>query len=200
MKIFITGTDTNVGKTTVSSWLCLHTKYDYFKPIQTGSVEGTDSQRVAALSEAKIYQEKYVYPYPASPYEAARLENEVIDISTIQLPASNNLIIEGAGGVLVPINQSELMVDLIKHLAAPVILVAESRLGMINHTLLSLEALRLRSIKILGVIINGEFNESNVQAVSFYGKVKVLAHLPRLREINQNSLRHIPLSIDLDLF
>ncbi len=194
MRLFIAGTDTNVGKTLVSSWLCLHAAYEYFKPIQTGSVEGTDSQTVASLSGCLIHPEAYVFRDPVSPHEAARLENDLIDIDKIQVPKSNNLIIEGSGGVLVPINSKVLMVDLMKQWRAPVILVAASRLGMINHTLLSLEALRSRSILILGVIITGDINLSNAEAIVRYGNTKILAHIPHLQEVNRHSLLQIPLN------
>ncbi|GFQ99996.1 ATP-dependent dethiobiotin synthetase BioD [Trichonephila clavata] len=141
MQIFVTGTDTDVGKTTISSWLCLHTGYSYFKPIQTGSTLGTDSHQMSNLTNANVYKENFVYKRPLSPHLAASLENDSINIDRINLPKTHNLIIEGAGGVLVPINKTTLMVDLIKKLAISTILVARSTLGTINHTLLSLEAL-----------------------------------------------------------
>jgi dethiobiotin synthetase len=197
MKIFITGTDTNVGKTVVSSWLCLHSGYGYFKPIQTGSLSRTDSQRVSLLAGCTIYPEVYVYRNPVSPHEAARLESDVIDIGTINLPASNNLVIEGAGGVLVPINQHVLMVDLMKQMGVPVILVANSRLGMINHTLLSLEAMRSRGVKVLGVIVIGEKSFSNDEAIVWYGHTKILAHIPYVSKVSRSFLQQIPLTSSL---
>lgn len=106
--IFITGTGTNIGKTLVSSWLCLHSRYAYFKPIQTGLGEGRDRDTVQQLSEALIYPEAYVYDSPVSPHYAAELENQTIDISSIQLPTHERLIVEGAGGVLVPISHNVL--------------------------------------------------------------------------------------------
>jgi dethiobiotin synthetase len=192
--IFITGTDTNIGKTLVSSWLCLHSRYAYFKPIQTGVGEGRDSDTVQQLSDTLIYPEAYVYQAPVSPHYAAELENEIIDISSIQLPTRERLIVEGAGGVLVPINDNVLMVDLMAQLNLPVILVSSSRLGTINHTLLSLEALAVRELTVLGVIMTGESNQSNREAIERYGHVEVLAHLPWLSEINQYALKNIPLS------
>ena len=99
MKIFITGTDTNVGKTLISSWIALHTGFSYFKPIQTGTRDGSDSLEVQKLSDTKIYPESYAYKEPLSPHLAANLENDMIDIEKIVLPPSRNLIIEVAGGV-----------------------------------------------------------------------------------------------------
>lgn len=197
MNIFITGTDTNVGKTVVCSWLCLQAGFDYFKPIQTGVSEGRDSLLVANYSNAHIYPEAYCYEAPLSPHIAARLEHETIDIQRIQLPSSDRLIVEGAGGVLVPINAKALMVDLVKQFNIPVILVASSRLGMINHTLLSLEALRSRYMDILGVIVTGELNAASCRTIEEYGNTPVLAQLPFLPDISKGSLSRIPLGSHL---
>lgn len=197
MQLFITGTDTNVGKTVVCSWLCLQARYDYFKPIQTGICEGSDSALVEKYSSARIYPETYRYQAPLSPHLAAAAEYESIDMQRIQLPPSNRLIIEGAGGVLVPINAKTLMVDLIKQVNVPVILVASSRLGMINHSLLSLEALRVRHLNVLGVIVTGEFNDPSCRAIEAYGNTQILAQLPFLPEVNRASLSQVPLSKNL---
>jgi len=197
MRIFITGTDTNIGKTIISSWLCLHTGYGYFKPIQTGASEGTDSQIVAGLSDTQIYQESYLYKDLSSPHLAASLENQEIDIAKINIPKVRNLIIEGAGGLLVPINKDYLMIDLIKDFSTPVIIIARSGLGTINHTLLSLEALKTRNITTLGVIMNGEISQSNADAIEFYGKTKILAYFTFMDHINKNNLKKIPLSQNL---
>lgn len=197
MQVFITGTDTNIGKTLVSSWLCLHTKYDYFKPVQTGACEDRDSEIISILSGSKVHKEIYHYKAPLFPHLAASLENEEIDINKITLPSSQNLIIEGAGGLLVPLNKDHMMIDLIKHLSLPVILVASSNIGTINHTLLSLEALKARNIKTLGVILSGPPNQENREAIEFYGKTKVLAQIPFLNNLNKHTLSEIALSPDL---
>ena len=191
MKIFITGTDTNVGKTLISSWIALHNGFSYFKPIQTGTKDGSDSLEVHKLSKTKIHPENYVYKEPLSPHLAANVENDMIDIEKIVLPPSRNLIIEGAGGVLVPINDTYLMVDLIEKLGAPVILVARTTLGTINHTLLSLEALRSRNIPVLGVIMNGEKSLQNSQAIEAYGRTSVLADFPKIESVSMNTLKGI---------
>jgi dethiobiotin synthetase len=195
MQVFITGTDTDIGKTLVSSWLCLHTGYDYFKPIQTGPVN--DSKTVASLTNNKIYKEAYIYPDPVSPHLASSIQNEIIEISKISLPASQNLIIEGAGGLLVPLNHSSFMIDLIKQMNIPTILVSSSKLGTINHTLLSLEALKNRNIPVLGVIVNGNDNLHNIKAIEFYSNVPILAHIPTLPTINKECLLEIPFNQNL---
>jgi dethiobiotin synthetase len=191
MPIFVTGTGTDVGKTVISTWLCLQMGYDYFKPIQTG--DEIDSEFVASIADCNIYPEVYRYKTPVSPHLAAKLENSVIDSTIIKLPEADNVIIEGAGGLLVPINDHFLMIDLIQQLQVPVILVAHSGLGTINHTLLSLEALRARHIPILGVILNGALNAPNKAAIEYYGKIKVLAEMPFLNKINQENLQNVSL-------
>ena len=193
MKIFITGTDTNVGKTLISSWIALHTGFSYFKPIQTGTRDGSDSLEVQKLCKANIHPEVYAYKEPLSPHLAANLENDMIDIEKIVLPPSRNLIIEGAGGVLVPINDTHLMIDLIKKLGAPVILVARTTLGTINHTLLSLEALRSQNIPVLGVIMNGEKKTQNSNSTELYGRTSVLAEFPKLDSVSMNTLKSVAL-------
>lgn len=197
MHIFVTGTDTNVGKTLVCSWLCLHTGYHYFKPIQSGSVEGTDSKTVSALSTTRIYLETYKHQAPLSPHIAAKLEGEEIDLNEIKFPETPNLIIEGAGGVLVPLNSDQLMIDLIQTLQVPTIIVSRSTLGTINHTLLTLAALRERHIPVLGIIMNGEHHPESAQAIADYGKTSILATLPFLPEINKATLKSIVLPSSL---
>lgn len=200
MQIFISGTGTDIGKTLVCSWICLHTKYAYFKPIQTGSAEGTDTETdtdtetVKKLSDTVTYKEAYSYEPPVSPHLAARLAGDRIDIDKINLPNQANLIVEGSGGVLVPINENSLVVDLMRLWNLPVIVVASTRLGTINHTLLTIEALRNRGISILGIIMSGETNEENSKAIEFYGNVEILAEIPLLRTITKEALEQIPLT------
>lgn len=199
MIVFITGTDTDIGKTLVASWLCLHTGYDYFKPIQTGSLESIDSNTVSELSKAKIHKESYIFENPLSPHMAAQDEESYIELNQIKLPQSNNLIVEGAGGIMVPINDEYFISDLITSLNLPVILIARSSLGTINHTLLSLEYMRKRRIEILGVIMSGEINPGNKESIQRYGKVDVLAELPYIEKICFEKLREIPLTSKLKL-
>lgn len=197
MKIFITGTDTNIGKTLISSWMALHTGFSYFKPIQTGLKEGSDSLEVQKLSNAKTYPESYAYQEPLSPHLAAQVANDTIDSEKIVLPQESHLIVEGAGGVLVPINGTHLMADFIKTLGIPVILVARTTLGTINHTLLSLEALRSRNIPVLGVIMNGEKNIQNSNSIKFYGRLSVLFEFPKLESVSMTTLKRVAFSQQL---
>jgi dethiobiotin synthetase len=194
MQIFITGTDTNIGKTLACSWLCLHSGYSYFKPIQTGAIFNTDSKTVAKIANVKTYDEIYKYPSPVSPHLAAKLQNEEIDIYKIKLPTTQHLIVEGAGGVMVPINNDCFMIDLIKHLSIPVIVVASTKLGTINHTLLTLMALKARNIKTLGVILSGQTSQANSHAIQTYANIEILAHIPLLKRINQKNLATISLT------
>ncbi len=199
MQIFVTGTDTNIGKTIISSWLCLKAGYQYFKPIQTGSIEGTDSDFVRLIAKIKTHQESYIYQAPLSPHLAAKQENQEINIENIKLPAVDNLIIEGAGGVLVPINHEFLMIDLIEKFKLPVIIVSPSKLGTINHTLLTIKALNLRKIEILGVIMNNvaDNDNGNIEAIEFYGQVKILSSFPKLKEITNDSLKSVGFNLEL---
>lgn len=197
MSVFISGTDTDVGKTTVSSWLALHTGFAYFKPIQTGSE--IDAHEVHKLARCKVYPEIYRYPLPLSPHLAAELSGDEIDLHRIVAPQGANLIVEGAGGMLVPVTKNALMIDVIKKLALPVIVVARTTLGTINHTLLTLEALRVRKMAVLGVIMNGEPNPHNKRAIESYGDVAVLAEFPKLDEMNYDALKQVPLPEKLQL-
>lgn len=194
MRVFVSGTDTDVGKTVVCSFLCLHTGYSYFKPIQSGTSVGRDSELVSKLSGAKIYPESFSYRAPLSPHLASRLEGEEIDIKKIKVPDDDNLVVEGAGGLLVPINKDFLMIDLIKYLKMPVVVVSRSRLGTINHTLLSLEVLRSRRIEILGVIISGDINSENSDAIKLYGETEILAELPIINPLTRSELEKVPLT------
>ncbi len=195
--IVITGTDTNVGKTLVSSWLCLHTGWAYFKPIQTGVLEGSDKETVSLLSGAPIYPECYAFDAPVSPHLAASFEEKSIEVKQITLPSSCSMIIEGAGGVCVPLNEKELMLDLFCHLNHPIILVASARLGTINHTLLSIKAIRDKKLDLLGVIMTGDDVLENKKAIEHYGRTTVLACLPWFSEVNKNVLENVPLPAPL---
>lgn len=157
--IFITGIGTGVGKTIISAILVEHLKADYWKPIQSGDLENSDTMMVKSLvsnTTSVFHPETYCLTQPYSPHKSAALDGIVIDSEKIILPETNNqLIIEGAGGLMVPLNDSFLMIDLIKQLDAEVILVSKNYLGSINHTLLSIEALRHRAIPLKSIIFNG---------------------------------------------
>jgi dethiobiotin synthase len=194
-RYFITGTDTGVGKTVLSAMLCAALDASYWKPIQTGTEVDSDSRSVAelvGLAPEKILPEAYQFAPAVSPHLAARLAGVRIDLAKIKLPASDApLIVEGAGGVLVPINERELMTDLMRLLGLPVLLATRSSLGTINHTTLSLAALRNAGVEVAGVVMIGAPNVENRAAIEEYGKVRVVGEIPWLTEINRGVLLEI---------
>jgi dethiobiotin synthetase/malonyl-CoA O-methyltransferase len=200
MRVFVTGTDTDAGKTVASAWLCLHTGADYWKPVQSGHPPDSDSDTVATLSGARVHPERYQLRAPLSPQEAAAKEGLRLELDDFAIPATNRpLVIEGAGGVLVPLNDSNTMLDLMVRFAAPVIVVARSGLGTINHTCLTLAALRARHLPVLGVILTGPLNAANRAAIEHFGNASVLAEIPRLDPLNRQTLAAIlPQSSALD--
>jgi dethiobiotin synthetase len=193
-RFFIAGTDTGVGKTVVSALLSAALDAYYWKPIQTGTREGSDTRTVARIAErprAKMLEEVYRFAPPVSPHLAAEKAGVEISLDRIRMPelgVRENLIVEGAGGALVPINRAQLMSDLMKHLGLPVLLVARTTLGTINHTLLSLAALRAARLNVRGVILSGKPNADNRRAIEHYGKIKVVGLVPPLKKLNRASL------------
>ena len=198
--LFITGTDTGVGKTVVAA-ACMHRYRStlplrYWKPIQTGIEEDDDTAAVRSLAECsaeEIWDRGARLRHPVSPHLAARLSGQRIDIEKlVPLTAGNSAdlrwIVEGAGGVLVPINGSEMMTDLMERLGLPVLVVARSTLGTINHTLLTLETLRHRCLRIAGVVMVGEPNLENRKAIEQFGQTNVLGELPLFSSLNAAEL------------
>lgn len=195
--LFVTGTDTNVGKTVLSAVLVSALDGTYWKPIQTGSSEGTDRQAVmrwAEIPEEKTLPECYCFEPPVSPHLAAKQSGVTICLERIcrpSLASSGPLIVEGAGGVLVPINDSQTMLDLMRHLAMPVVIASRSALGTINHTLLTLKALRDAGAEVRGVVMIGTENRDNERAVERYGKVPVAGRIPVLEKIERSALLNV---------
>ncbi len=193
-RFFVTGTDTNVGKTVVSALLCAALDAIYWKPIQTGSREGTDrttAMRLAEMPRNRTLPESYIFSPPVSPHLAARMAGAPIELRRIkapEIPANKNLIAEGAGGALVPINRAQLMTDLMRHLGFPVLLVGRTSLGTINHTLLSIAALRAARLEIRGVILVGKLNIENRKAIEHYGEISAIGWLPFLKKIDRQAL------------
>lgn len=181
--LFVTGIGTDIGKTVVSAILTEALQADYWKPVQSGSLEQTDSQRVKSLisnEKSVFHPEAYLLEAPLSPHAAAALEGRRIDLGAIRLPQTRNrLVVEGAGGLFVPLNGEHLVVDLIRHLQLPVVVVSSNYLGSINHTLLTLEALRSRHIPVAGLIFNGEPTPASEDFILKYsGFRKLLSVLP----------------------
>lgn len=171
--IFVTGTDTGVGKSFVSAILLSGLNGVYWKPIQTGEdLDRIFVKKMTCLGDEHFLKEKYCFTQPLSPHEAAKRDNKEVVFEELRLPtAGSHLIIEGCGGLLVPINEDYFILDLIAAWKIPVLLVARSGLGTINHTLLSLNLLRQKGLEILGVVMNGPKNEANKEAIIHFGKV-----------------------------
>lgn len=193
MRVFVTGTDTDAGKTVACAWLCLHSGADYWKPVQSGHPPDRDADAVARLSGAHIHPERHLLRATLSPAEAARLEGVDISLDDFTVPRTTRpLVIEGAGGVLVPLTDRHTMLDLMERLRAPVLVVGRSGLGTINHTCLTLLALRQRHLPVLGVILCGEPDPANRAAIERFGNTRVLAEIPRLATLSRQALLTVP--------
>ncbi|HRW58359.1 MAG TPA: dethiobiotin synthase [Chlamydiales bacterium] len=192
-QIFLTGTDTDVGKTFIAALLCQGLKAHYFKPIQSGNPhDKTWIQSITNLPSSFFHPETYLLKTPLSPHAAAEIDNIEIEMDQIHLPkiGTNPLIVEGCGGVLVPLNKKkDLVIDLMKKFNLPTIIVTRSSLGTINHTLLTIEALKNRQIPIHGIIMNGPVNLSNKKAIETHGNIPVIAQIPHLNKITPETFK-----------
>lgn len=187
----VTGTDTGVGKTVFCAALAGHLRARYWKPVQAGTDEGTDSREVAALSggRATVLPEAYVLHTPCSPHEAARIDGVTIEADRLPLPAGDGpLVVEGAGGALVPFSNDMLAADMFARWQLPTIIVARTALGTINHSLLTIEALRGRGVPIHGIAFVGDANEHSEQAIIHFGKVAHLGRLPCVEPLDAAKL------------
>lgn len=192
-KYFICGISTGVGKTIASAILTNALEADYWKPIQSGTIEGSDSEIVKKFvtnKKSQVHKESYSFKTPVSPHLAAEIENTTIKIDNLKLPdtQNENLIIEGAGGLLVPINNSYYIIDLAKYFDAEVILVCGDYLGCINHSLLSLEYLISKKFRIKGIILNGNFEKQVKEKIINYANIPLLFEIPRFSEINHDNI------------
>ncbi|MEL1240612.1 dethiobiotin synthase [Flavobacterium flavipallidum] len=192
MKLFITGIGTDVGKTIASAIITEALEADYWKPIQAGDLDTSDSHKIKAfLSNDKtvIHPNSYALNTPASPHLAAELDNVVIDLKNITEPVTNNhLVVEGAGGVFVPINDDETIVDLIQ-LDYKVIVVSRHYLGSINHTLLTIEALQNRKIAIAGILFNGKENQATESIILKKTGINCIGRIDEEPYFDQNVIR-----------
>ena len=199
--IFITGIGTDVGKTIVSAILCEWIQANYWKPIQSGDPEGGDSKTLKNLvshSSFKIFKEAYTFDASLSPHAAAKLEGKKIKVDSIIPPESKNpIIIEGAGGLLVPLNyRKETICDLIIHLKANVILVVKEYLGNINHTLLTISHLEKNNIKIAGLVFVGEELPHTWDIIGKTTGLPLLFRVPIFNELNKNTIVNFVKEID----
>jgi len=195
-QLFIAGTDTDIGKTLICASLVWGLKGHYFKPFQSGSTEGTDRawiQDITGLGEEHFSAESYKLKAPLSPNQAAQMEQVTIDLDQVKLPKYHqpHLIIEGVGGLMVPLNPQTLLIDWLSTLDIDVLLVARSGLGTLNHTLLSIEAMRQRKIPVIGIVLNGPLNQKNATDIQSFSQIPVLAQIPPHAALNQSSLDQI---------
>ncbi len=192
VRLVVTGTDTDVGKTVFCAGLTRLLDGEYWKPVQAGLAGETDAdvvRRLAELPGERVLPEVWRLRTPASPHLAAEIDGVAIDPDRLSIPESTRpLIIEGAGGLMVPLTRRTLLIDVLARWGVPVVLCARTRLGTINHTLLSLEALRRRSIPILGVAFLGDAHPENERIIAALGSVPVLGRLPHLDPLTPGTL------------
>ena len=193
---FITGTDTGVGKTFFASILMKKYNFDYWKPIQTGKFTENDTlyiKKKLGIKNNRFHKPIYIFKKSLSPHLASRYEKISISIKKIKKPNTiKPLIIEGVGGVLVPLNKKNLIIDLIKKFRLPVIIVSKSILGTINHTLMTLEILKKNKIKVFGVVLNNVKNKKegndNAESIETFGKIKVLTQISSVNPITKKRI------------
>lgn len=192
MKLFITGIGTEIGKTVCSAVLVQHFKADYWKPVQSGDLHYTDSHKIAAWTDHPIcYPETYRLQLAASPHQSARAENIQINLDNFQLPETDrSLIVEGAGGLMVPLSDNRFIIDLIDLLNLPTALVVRNYLGCINHSLLSIMALQQRNINLKYLILNGDFPEDTARVIcSFIEKETEIIRIPEIENPDKESIK-----------
>lgn len=202
-RFFITGIGTNVGKTVVSAILCEAMQADYWKPIQCGIEEGRDKDIVKKLlsnGKSVCHDEAYLLQEPASPNIAAKKENIKITMDSLSLPQTlNKICIEGAGGPLVPINDSYFVLDIAKQNGLAVILVVNSYLGCINHSLLCIDYLLKNNYKLHGLILNGDFDEGVKNSIINYKRVSVLGEIPFCEKPDKKFVKDQAAKINISL-
>lgn len=191
-RFFVSGIGTDVGKTIMSAILVEALQADYWKPVQAGDLENTDTMKISSLisnSVSVIHPETFRFSQPMSPHAAAEIDKIKIKLQDIVLPSTlNTLIIEGAGGLMVPLNDEHLVLDLIEKLNAEVILVSKNYLGSINHTLLSVHALRSRNIPITGIVFNGKQAASSEEYILKYTGLKCLFRMDEEKTIDKHTI------------
>lgn len=193
MKLFITGIGTDVGKTITAAIITQALEADYWKPIQAGDLKNSDShkiERYISNNTTVIHENSYKLNTPASPHLAAELDGITIDVKQIKEPKTkNHLVIEGAGGVLVPLNNTDCIIDLIKN-DYKVIVVSRHYLGSINHTLLTFEALKTRKIKVAGIIFSGDENKATEEIILSKTKAKRIGRIDNEPYFDQNVIQY----------
>jgi dethiobiotin synthetase len=192
-KIFVSGIGTGIGKTLISAILTERLKADYWKPVQAGNLDDTDTDLVKKLvsnTQSVFHPETFRLAAPMSPHAAAEIDGVEIKLNDFKMPETkNNIVIEGAGGLLVPLSKELFVIDLIARLNAEVVLVSQNYLGSINHTLLSAEALKARNINVTGVIFNGETYPQGEQIILQRTGLRCLARVPQMNDISRESIK-----------
>lgn len=192
-QLFVTAIGTDSGKTLVSAILTQALKADYWKPIQAGLPRDTETVKsLVSNPTSMFYTERHLLLHPISPHAAAEKENIRIHLHDFELPTTSRpLVVEGAGGILVPINEEHFIIDLAEYLALPIILVANLYLGSINHTLLSIQELNRRKLNCVGIIFNGHANESSQDIIQKHSPFPVLFHVPFLPTVHASTIAQL---------
>ena len=193
--IAVMGIHTGIGKTIVSAIITEALQADYWKPVQAGSLDETDSMLVGSLvsnMNTRVLDEVFRLTQPMSPHAAARIDGINIELKNIVLPATDNfLVVETAGGIHSPLNDDATMIDLVTHLKLPCVLVVQHYLGSINHSLMSIEIMQKRNVQLKGIVINGDSNKASEDFITSYAKVPILAHIPNIENINSKTINKI---------
>ncbi len=194
--IVITGTDTGVGKTVASAALALRLGASYWKPIQAGREEESDRDVVARLAGVQTHPEAYFLETPCSPHRAAEIDGVTIDPARL-VPPPGRVVIEGAGGALVPVTRDLLYADLFARWGFPVVVVARTALGTINHSLMTIEVLRARGVTVAGILFSGDEVADSQHTICDIAGVPSLGRLPRLDPLTPDTLRAAAAALDL---
>ena len=191
MNYFVTAIHTDSGKTLVSTILTEMLHADYWKPIQSGEPRDTEEvMRLVSNDTSQFFKEAYLLKTPASPHASAKIDGVEISLDQVIPPVSNrDLIIEGAGGVLVPLNDEDMVIDIASRIPCEVVLVSNLYLGNINHTLLTFELLKSRGLRIKGLIFNGEPNPESERIIELYTGLKVLLRIPQETKVDQQMVK-----------
>ncbi|MCP3732423.1 dethiobiotin synthase [Sphingomonas sp. MG17] len=195
--IVVTGTDTGIGKTVAAAALAWRLGAAYWKPVQAGIEDETDSETVARLAGVDVLPEAYRLTTPCSPHRAAEIDGVTIDPARLALPPGR-VVIEGAGGALVPVTRELLFADLFARWRLPVAIVARTALGTISHSLLTIEALRTRGVPIAGMLFVGDEVADSQATICAIGKLRSLGRLPHLDPLTPETLREAAATLDLD--
>lgn len=191
-KYVVTGIGTDVGKTVVSAIIAQALEANYWKPIQSGELDNSDSHKINRLTNdlVQVLPERYRLNEPLSPHASAAIDGVHLQLSELTLPETNrNLLVEGAGGLMVPINDTDLLIDAFKHWDLPVIIVSRHYVGSINHTLLTIEALQNRGIVIKGLVFVGDENKATESFILNHTKVPFLMRIPIVDEVTTDFLQ-----------